>query len=229
MARRTSLRVVNNNISLREKTTEVLRNAILNLTFQPGEKLVERKLCEETGVSRTSIREALRLLEAEGLLRREHNKGLCVNTVTDKEVHDIYEVRRHLEGAMLRSLADLGNEAVTVKMRKALKHAGEAANASSADGSLQYARALDAFAKSISDGAGNKVARDFLDSLSARMTYIRVLISQTATVEERRVTIGLLNDIVSAVEKHDAAAALKIFNRYIDRASQRAGEFAKQG
>src|SRR3979411_474083 len=45
---------------LREKTTQVLREAILNLHFRPGQKLVERALCEGTGVSRTCIREALR-------------------------------------------------------------------------------------------------------------------------------------------------------------------------
>ena len=55
--------------SLRHHIENVLRQAIMSGRFAPGARLVERELCESLGVSRTSVREALRSLEAEKLVR----------------------------------------------------------------------------------------------------------------------------------------------------------------
>ena len=62
-------------INLRDQVLEVLRKAILDLRFKPGDRLIERELCEMVGVSRTSIREALRHLESEGLVTNKPNVG----------------------------------------------------------------------------------------------------------------------------------------------------------
>ena len=64
-----ALRVSKDYETLREKTINRLREGILNQFFAPGDRLIERELCELTGVSRTSVREALRQLESEALLR----------------------------------------------------------------------------------------------------------------------------------------------------------------
>src|SRR5260370_3043321 len=93
-------------IGLREKPTQVLRDAILNLHFRPGQKLVERALCEGTGVSRTCIREALRHLEAEGLVSRLPNRGTIVAEVGADEARQIYESRAVLEAAMAHHFAE---------------------------------------------------------------------------------------------------------------------------
>jgi DNA-binding transcriptional regulator YhcF (GntR family) len=63
------MRVVRNTVTLRQQVLEVLRNGILSFQFKPGDRLIERELCEMTGVSRTSVREALRHLESEGLVQ----------------------------------------------------------------------------------------------------------------------------------------------------------------
>lgn len=228
MDKRTSLRVVNETISLRERTTEVLRNAILDLTFKPGEKLVERKLCEETGVSRTSIRESLRVLEAEGLVSRESGKGLCVNKVTTEEIRDIYEVRRMLEGALLRKICETGTDAHIVALRKAVDRAAQFADPIKMKSAVDHANALNEVLRAITVGGENKVAQDFLLSLSVRMTYIRSFVSRSATPEERKVTTGLLQEVVEAVEARDGEAAADAYYRYIDRAMARAVELASR-
>src|SRR5687767_4159664 len=64
------LRVARELPTLRDLTTDKLREAIMAQRFKPGQHLVERDLCEQTGVSRSSVREALRHLEAEGLVER---------------------------------------------------------------------------------------------------------------------------------------------------------------
>src|SRR5882672_4452774 len=94
----TGMRVVRNTVTLRQQVLEVLRGAILNFQFKPGDRLIERELCEMTGVSRTSVREALRHLESEGLVQNLPNKGPMVATVTGEEAREIFEVRRVLEG-----------------------------------------------------------------------------------------------------------------------------------
>ncbi|MGH8767061.1 MAG: GntR family transcriptional regulator, partial [Burkholderiales bacterium] len=66
---------------LRQQVTEVIRKAIHDNTFPPGSRLGERELCDYTGVSRTSVREAIRQLEAEGYVRMIPNKGPVVSTI----------------------------------------------------------------------------------------------------------------------------------------------------
>ena len=100
-----SLRVKRNNITLRQQVLDVLRNAILEARFKPGDRLIERELCELTGVSRTSVREALRHLESEGLVRNIPNKGPTVATVGLEEAQQIYEMREALEGQAGRLFA----------------------------------------------------------------------------------------------------------------------------
>ena len=92
--------------TLREQTVSVLLEAIINGMFRPGEKLVERTLAGRTGVSLTSIREALGQLEAEGLLRRVLGKEMHVTQLSEVEALAIYEARAILESAMARLYAE---------------------------------------------------------------------------------------------------------------------------
>lgn len=228
MNKRSSLRVVNESVSLRERTTDVLRNAILDLTFKPGEKLVERKLCEETGVSRTSIRESLRILEAEGLVSHKQGKGLCVTRVTSQEVRDIYGVRRMLEGPMLRQICAEGTRQDIAAVCRAIDRASAFDDPGREHAAVEHAMALGEVSRCIAESAGNQVARDILVSLSARMTYIRSFVCRSATPEERKVTTGLLQEISTAIQARDADRAVEAFDRYIDRACDRAVTLSRQ-
>src|SRR5215471_5621253 len=113
------MRVVRNTVTLRQQVLEVLRSAILNFQFKPGDRLIERELCELTGVSRTSVREALRHLESEGLVQNLPNKGPTVARVTREEAQALYEVREVLEGLAAR----LFTERATAKQVAALEMA----------------------------------------------------------------------------------------------------------
>ncbi|HEV3431849.1 MAG TPA: GntR family transcriptional regulator, partial [Paraburkholderia sp.] len=73
-----SLRVERPTATLRELTLQKMRQAILDAHFAPGERLVERTLCEELGVSRSVVREVLRHLEAEGIVDTLPNQGPIV-------------------------------------------------------------------------------------------------------------------------------------------------------
>lgn len=92
------------NTPLSEKIAETIRNNILKGVMKPGERLVEPKLSEMLGISRTPIREALRLLESEGFIEIIPRRGAVVTEITPKDVDDIFILKMKLE-SLAASLA----------------------------------------------------------------------------------------------------------------------------
>jgi DNA-binding GntR family transcriptional regulator len=92
--------------SLRNKVFKYIKSQIINGTFGAGETLLESKLADELGVSRTPIREAIRLLEMEGLLETTTKKGAVVLGISQKDVEDIYAIRQLVEGLAARWAAE---------------------------------------------------------------------------------------------------------------------------
>ena len=84
--------------SLRSRVFQAIKEKILNGVYKENEELRENTLATELGVSRTPVREALRQLELEGLVKIVPNKGACVTGITKKDVKDIYAIRSLLEG-----------------------------------------------------------------------------------------------------------------------------------
>ncbi|MEL6511153.1 MAG: GntR family transcriptional regulator [Pseudomonadota bacterium] len=84
--------------SLHEELVTRLRQAIVDGTLQPQAKVPERELCEQLGVSRTPLREALKVLANEGLIVLESNRGARVSNVTMEELEAAFPVVAALEG-----------------------------------------------------------------------------------------------------------------------------------
>ncbi len=89
-------------MSLREAVYQTLRRAILTNEFQPGERLMELRLADELGVSRTPVREAIHLLEKESLVIQEPHRGVVVAQITLKQLRDVLELRSTLEELSVR-------------------------------------------------------------------------------------------------------------------------------
>ncbi len=79
-----------------------IRRSIVDGVLRPGERLVEERLANDLGVSRTPIREALAMLEVEGLIRSLPNKGAMVRAFSREEIKDLYDLRILLEGYAAR-------------------------------------------------------------------------------------------------------------------------------
>lgn len=92
--------------SLRAKVFSVIEDDILNGRRADGEALKEAQLSEELGVSRTPVREAIRQLELEGLVRVVPNRGAVVKSIKARDVEDIYTIRLPLEGLCARLAAE---------------------------------------------------------------------------------------------------------------------------
>lgn len=108
---------------LREVVAAELRRLILGGHLRPGERLVEDRLAEQLGVSRNPVREAIRVLEAEGFVNTSARRGASVAVLDDQQAEDIFEVRLALEplGARLAATADAPG--AVARMREVLAEA----------------------------------------------------------------------------------------------------------
>lgn len=190
-----TLAVARDTPTLRELTTAKLRDAILSLYFKPDQHLVERELCAETGVSRTSVREALRQLEAEGLVERRGNRGLFVSSLTLEEARQVYEVRAALEPEMARLFVERAGARDIRALEAAFRELEKAGQSRKV---RPYVSAYDGFYDVLMQGSGNDLARRFLRTLRARITFLRTVTTQEADAAYREETVKLMGQILEA-------------------------------
>ena len=97
--------VYRHDVPLGEIVGQQIRNCILSGEFLPGSRLVERDLAAVFGVSRSPVREALRLLDKEGLVEKLPTRGIVVKELNRREVEEIFDIREALEGMASRLAA----------------------------------------------------------------------------------------------------------------------------
>jgi DNA-binding GntR family transcriptional regulator len=93
------------NLSLRKQVVAILRDAILTCRLEPGAVLNERELAEQLGVSKTPVREALSLLNHEGLVQILPRQAYVVTPITVRDVHECFDLRLILECAAVELAA----------------------------------------------------------------------------------------------------------------------------
>jgi DNA-binding GntR family transcriptional regulator len=209
----TSLRVPRSRTSLRQQVLETLRRAILEFHFKPGDRLIERELCDLVGVSRTSVREALRHLESEGLVQNLPNKGPVVATVTREEAQALYEVREALEGLAAR----LFTERATAKQVDNLQEALNRLAAAFGQGDIRLIVAeATGFYEVLLEGCGNPIIRDQIRALQARVVFLRgTSMSQPGRAPGSRQE---MRAIVDAIVRRDGTAAEEAAKQHVRRA-----------
>src|SRR5262249_41724470 len=105
---------------------EVLRQCIVEGDFAPGQRLLSDALATELKVSRTPVREALRKLEAEGLVEASGRAGLTVRAISEEDLSELFYVREALEGMAARLAAENASEAATLDLHALLDEMAEA-------------------------------------------------------------------------------------------------------
>lgn len=189
-------------VSVRSQTVAKLREAIEMGQLQPGERLVETALCQRMGVSRTSIREALRRLEAEHLVTNTPNIGPSVAIIDWKAAEQIYEVRRLLEGEVAALCAERASPDTLTAIERAVDAFETAVRA---DDAIKRIRTTEAFYDAILDGCANDVMRDMVVGLNARVSLLRATsMSRSGRANE---SIVELRRIYEEIAKGNAAGA----------------------
>jgi DNA-binding GntR family transcriptional regulator len=209
---------------LRERTLKTLRDAILANHLKPGQRLVERDLCEQAGVSRSSIREALRYLESEGLVESHGSKGMFVSVLNRKQALEIYEVRAALESEAARHFVERATEADL----KAIWRAYDSAERLLAGDADALSRAIDRFFEILFTGARNATAFSLLRMVRARINLLRHATTRAASSERLKSSMAHMKLIVEALERRDADAAAEACRRYVARSADFAARYLEE-
>jgi DNA-binding GntR family transcriptional regulator len=202
---------------LREEAFERLRDAIIAGHFAPGARLVERELCEAMGVSRTSIREVLRRLEAEQLIVVEPRRGPVVARLTRKQVAEIYEVRAMLEATLVRRFTQAARDADIAELRGIYDEISRARQAEDVAGIVATTRR---FTEHMMKVVGHELISDILQKLFARISVSRVLaISVPGRLEQSGRELAVVMD---AIERRNAELAAESLTCYVRNAGDAA-------
>ncbi len=193
-----SLRIQRKSLTLREKAADILRQAIIDHRFPPGTHLIERELCEMLGVSRTSVREALRHLESEHLIKMVPHKGPTVATLNMQDAEDLYQVRASLEGLAGELFALRATDKQIIELREAAQEIARY----SEDQSGHILDAIATFYQIIFEGAQNPVCAQFVKSLNTRISLLRRM--SLSSDGRREVMLQEVERIVAAAEARDA-------------------------
>lgn len=207
--------------SLREKTVKALREAILSDHLKPGQRLVERDLCEQTGVSRSSIREALRYLESEGLVESRGPKGMFVTVLTEQQAMEIYEVRAALEAEAALQFSARASDEDIAELREAY---GRVERASLKD-QAAYGREIELFFETLFAGAGNATAHALMRSLRARINFMRNTTIRLAPKTRVEGSMAQMKLIIEALERRDGQAAAIACRGYVARSAAFAARY----
>ena len=202
-------------LPLRDVVFNTLRNAILTGELPPGERLMEIKLADKLGVSRTPIREAIRKLELEGLVVNTPRKGAEVANISPEDLRDVLEVRRSLEVLAISLACEKMTEETLALLHEnidAFKHSVDA-KATSDIASVDVT-----FHDIIYKSTGNNRLIQILNNISEQMyryrfEYIKNKEAWNRLVEEH-------TNIYEAIKNRDKDLAVKSILLHIDNQEQ---------
>ncbi|MCY1641010.1 GntR family transcriptional regulator [Methylorubrum sp. SL192] len=208
------LRVERETKSLREMTLDKMRRAILSQHFKPGDRLVERELCDQLAVSRSVVREVLRHLEAEGIVEIVPNRGPIVARLSQAQARQIYEVRGYLEALAARGCAEHPDApAVADALDASLDHIAHGYATGDATLILEVTAQ---FYERMFLASGREIAWDIVSTLHMRITHLRSI--TIATPGRAADGPEEMRRIVAAIRARDGESAFKASLAHVERA-----------
>ncbi|WAM34694.1 GntR family transcriptional regulator [Caldicellulosiruptor morganii] len=203
--------LIENYKPLREIVFEKLRDMIVSGELKPGERLMEIKLAEMLGVSRTPIREAIRKLELEGLVVMLPRKGAYVADISKKEIMDVLEIRAALDKLAACLAAQRMTKSEKEELKKALASFEKNFKLGNIEGMINDDIKLHDI---IYAGAKNEKLQHIINNLREQITRFRIIYLK----EIYRKSENLLNEhreIVEAILSGDADKAQKVAEEHI--------------
>ncbi|MGB1238314.1 MAG: GntR family transcriptional regulator [Pseudomonadales bacterium] len=201
--------------TLKENALESLRDAITKGVLKPGERLVERSLCDSMAVSRTVVRECIRHLESEWLIEGIPNAGFAVATINAEEVEEIYQIRSMLESAAVASCAERADQATVVELRELSQTIAQCLREEDV---LQALKVTTAFYQIIFTVGGKNVSWALVERLNGRISRLRAL--TLSSTERKSAGPANLSSIVDAIEAGDSQRARDVCASHLDGAAQ---------
>jgi DNA-binding GntR family transcriptional regulator len=194
-----------------------LRSDIMLGNLRPGQKLIEADLCEQMAISRPSLREALRVLEADKLIELVPNRGPSVARLGEREIEEIHEVWSMLTGegvyrfAAVANAKDIANLSRTVARLKL---------ASRVDDPLEMLAATNEMFNTILTKCGNNLLIEMVYSVVSRINFLRA--QSLLDKEWRHLCIAEIEDMIAAIRSNKATTARQAVRRHIASACKAA-------
>ncbi len=205
--------------SVHQQAAERLRAAILAGVFGPGDRLIEADLCRRLGISRPSLREVLRSLEAEGLIVIVPNRGPQIPVLTWAQAEEIYRVRALLEGEAAALAAKHASEVDRQTMRASLAAFERAVQ--KGDPSTRLSATAD-FYRAMLHGSGNALIEELLQRLVARINFLRA--QSMSRAGRAKFSAKEMRAIFLAITKGDSRAARRAAQHHVKNAESAARE-----
>jgi DNA-binding GntR family transcriptional regulator len=198
-------------LSTTQHIVQQLTKAIVEHRLAPGAKLVEQKLADHFGVSRTLVRQALYQLENQRLIVIEPARGAFVASPSIEEAQQVFHVRRMLEAEMTRHFAA---QATPAQIKALREHVAQEKKAIERDDAPSRIELLGDFHVRMAELLGNQVLAELLSDLISRCALITLMYQSTHAAQES-------NDehvrIVKALERGDAEEAVQLMDAHLSQ------------
>ncbi|QHI98591.1 FCD domain-containing protein [Xylophilus rhododendri] len=192
--------------------TDALRRKILDGEYQQGDRLVEGRISEQLGVSRIPVREALRALQSEGLVRIEPRRGATVASVSDRLAQELVEVRATLESLNARLSAQRRDTSMVERLRCLLDTGRQAAARNDVDALVAVNAQVHDL---VAEGASNEVLADMTRSLRDRTALLFAPINRGRALQNWYDHAQILEAIAAG----DAELAALLAARHVNNAA----------
>lgn len=190
-------------LSLPEQIAARVGDRIIAEGYRPGDRIIEQDLAQEFQVSRGPIREALRLLEHEGLIRLHPRRGAQVTALTEQEVIDVFEVRAALLRIVSERLAATRSPAAIAMLERGIALLER--HATDPDGAAAYAETTFRLGLTSVNLVANATLAEIVMSLSLRtLRYTRMGLASQARRQE---SLGLWRRALDAIRNGDIGLA----------------------
>ena len=196
--------------SLHEELIDRLRTMIVEGVLTAGEKVPERALCDKLGVSRTPMREALKVLAADGLLTLEPNRGARVRAITLDDLEEVFPLMGALE-ALAGELACANiTDAQMTELRQTHELMLECFHASDLSGYFRHNQRIHEI---IMQAAGNATLSSMVQSLAVRVRRARYLANMSS--ERWQQAVAEHEEIIMALDVRDGQRLGAILKRHL--------------
>lgn len=207
---------------LRARIIEAMRDAIERGILKPGERLVEKGLCERLGVSRTSLREALRELESERIITTAAGRGLTVARLSLRDAENIYAIRADLEARIVAQFLERADDPARAHVVALYDHVIGCYEAGDFVAIVAAKRALFAHLCAVAD---NAVAHEMLSKLTLRTAQLRR--GSIERADRQAQSIEEMRAMKAAMVAGDGAAAQAAARAHVQNAAAMAMAVAR--
>lgn len=219
-----TLRPIDTGRSLAEDAADRIREQVLVGGYRQGQHLVEAKIADQLQISRGPVREAFKMLRAEGLLTEQPRRGTFVVSLTPQDVRDIYGLRAAIEAAAARLLCRSENAEAIAQLDRAVVAIGAAA---SQGDSAAVTRADLAFHEQLCQLSGNQrlleTFRRYIPALRGLLRMDERILPSIADVADQH------RPVVDAIRAGDEAEAVRLVTEHSELAGESLAELLEHG